>query len=239
MTNVKIFLVGGAVRDRLMGKVSNDWDFSVQADSFDAMRDWMIENNFEIFLETPQYHTIRARRKGAWNFGEFDLTNKGFDFVLARQDGEYSDGRRPDEVIPGTIFDDLARRDFTMNAMAIDEDGFVLDPFDGQSALQSQTISCVGNVTRLEEDGLRMLRAIRFAIQLDFTLSPEVFGFLSDPDNVKFIRNVSVDRIRDEMHKCFKIDTLETMYYLSLFPWLANYIFTETGLWLMPTSKSH
>jgi len=239
MTEVTIFLVGGAVRDHLMGMASNDWDFSVQAESFDAMREWMIENDFEIFLETPQYHTIRARRKGTWHFNQFDLTNKGFDFVLARQDGEYSDGRRPDEVTPGTILDDLARRDFTINAMAINEVGLVIDPFDGQSAIKSETISCVGDITRLKEDGLRMLRAIRFAIQLDFILSTDVFMFLANPDNEKYLRNVSVDRIRDEMYKCFKIDTMETMYYLSLFPWLANYIFTETGLWLMPTSKTN
>lgn len=233
---VNIYLVGGAVRDHLMGKTPKDFDFSVVAKSYDDMREWIFENNFEIFLETPQYLTIRARRKEPWTFAGFDMSGLTFDFVLARQDGAYSDGRRPDEVTPGSIFDDLARRDFTMNAVAIDTDGNIIDPFDGQRDIALNIIRCVGGIERLHEDGLRMLRAIRFAVQLGFRLDHDILEILRDWDSLEYIVNVSTDRIRDELEKALRISTLETLYWLTHFEWLSCYIFEEAGLWLKPTS---
>jgi tRNA nucleotidyltransferase (CCA-adding enzyme) len=233
---VKLYLIGGAVRDHLMGKTPKDFDFSVVAESYDVMREWINENNFEIFLETPQYLTIRARRMEPWIFAGFDMSGMTFDFVLARQDGAYSDGRRPDEVTPGTIFDDLARRDFTMNAVAIDTNGSIIDPFGGQKDIAASVIRCVGGVERLHEDGLRMMRAIRFAVQLDFMLDGEIIEMMSDPSSVDHIVNVSTDRIRDELEKALRISTMETLYWLRNFHWLGWYIFEEAGLWLKPTS---
>lgn len=233
---VKLYLVGGAVRDFLMGKTPKDFDFSVVAESYDAMREWLVENSFEIFLETPQYLTIRARRSDSWTFAGSDMGGLTFDFVLARQDGAYSDGRRPDEVVPGTIFDDLARRDFTMNAVAIDTDGAIIDPFGGQKDISLGVIRCVGGIERLHEDGLRMMRAIRFAVQLGFKLDHSILEVLRDWDSLQYIVNVSTDRIRDELEKALRINTLETLYWLTHFEWLSSYIFDEAGLWLKPTS---
>ncbi len=102
---VKIYLVGGSIRDQLLGLKSKDLDYAVEAGSYEEMRDYIKENG-KIFLETPEYLTIRAHLKNG----------EPADFVLCRKDGEYSDGRRPDKVTPGTLYDDLARRDFTVNA---------------------------------------------------------------------------------------------------------------------------
>ena len=108
-----IYQVGGSLRDECLGRPCKDFDFSVEAPSYEAMREHLVQDGYTIFLEKPEYLTIRARfPKG------HPQERVCADFVLCRKDGFYSDGRRPDTVEPGTIYDDLARRDFTMNAMA-------------------------------------------------------------------------------------------------------------------------
>jgi tRNA nucleotidyltransferase (CCA-adding enzyme) len=236
---VKLYLVGGAVREIVRGfpEKVKDWDFAVSARSFSHMREYLIENGFEIFLETPQYFTIRARApKDTFTFAGLDMTGKTFDFTLCRSEGEYSDGRHPDEVKVGTIRTDLARRDFTMNAIALDAAGGIIDPFGGAEDIKTGLIRCVGTTERLREDSLRMLRAIRFAIQLDFDLSNDIIGFLSDANNALLLENVSHERIREELTKCFKADTLETLYYLQRYHVIASLIFSG-GMWLLPTVK--
>jgi tRNA nucleotidyltransferase/poly(A) polymerase len=188
-------------------------------------------------LETPQYLTIRARRKDVWTFAGFNMTGRTFDFVLCRKDGAYSDGRRPDEVAAGTILDDLARRDFTMNAIAIDADGLIIDPHNGTADIGEKVIRCVGGVERLYEDGLRMMRALRFRVQLDFTFDDAIRYELNGSHNIKYLRSVSADRIRDELEKALRIDTMETLGLLLDFLWIGTFIFEETGIWLKPTSK--
>ena len=152
----KFYEVGGAVRDEILNLPTNDLDYAVEAESYEAMREAVLERGGEIFLESPEYLTIRAKVPG---IGPAD-------FVLCRKDGAYSDGRHPDRVEPGTLLDDLARRDFTMNAMAVDiENGKLYDPHDGRKDMEAETIRCVGVAEeRFEEDALRILRAIRFAI---------------------------------------------------------------------------
>jgi tRNA nucleotidyltransferase (CCA-adding enzyme) len=239
ITGTKIYLVGGAVREIVRGfpdKVK-DWDFAVEAESFLHMKKWLEDSGFHIFLETPQYFTIRARapREG-FTFAGMDMAGRTFDFALCRTDGEYSDGRRPDDVAVGTIESDLSRRDFTMNAIAMDASGKLVDPFGGQQDILRKEIRCVGSVERLREDSLRMLRALRFSIQLGFSLSPEVSIFLYIASNADLLDNVSEDRIRDELTKMFKCDTCESLYVLNSYDWLSTKIFSG-DLWLMPTAK--
>jgi len=239
LDNVSIYLVGGAVREIVRGfpEKVKDWDFAVAARSFDEMRDYLIENGFEIFLETPQYFTIRARApKDTFTFAGLDMTGKTFDFTLCRSEGDYTDGRHPDSVEVGTIREDLARRDFTMNAIALDAAGGLIDPFGGAEDIKVGLIRCVGGTERLREDSLRMLRAIRFAVQLDFNLSNEIVGFLYDVNNVPLLDNVSSERIREELTKAFKADTLETLYYLQSYHALTASIFSG-DMWLLPTVK--
>lgn len=236
---VNIYLVGGAVREIVRGNDSKvkDWDFAVEAESFDAMRDWLNENGFEIYLEKPEYFTIRARApRNGFSFAGRDMGHLTFDFALCRTDGEYSDGRRPDSVEVGTIHSDLSRRDFTMNAIAMDSSGTLIDPFDGEKDIRLQTIRCVGSTDRLKEDSLRMLRALRFAVQLEFDLSLNIRNFLLEGENADLLDKISVDRIRDELHKMFKLDMEESFYYLTEYPWIIRKL-VQCGIWLEPTTK--
>lgn len=238
-TEVSLYLVGGCVRDMIMGNPNpKDVDFAVEAKSFDHMRQWMVERGFHIHAETPKYFTLRAKApKSGFSFAGRDYSGKDFDFALCRTDGEYKDGRHPDSVEVGTIHTDLSRRDFTMNAIAMDASGAFLDPFGGVEDIGTRTIRCVGSVERLVEDGLRVMRALRFAIQLDFFLDEEVIEFLDSMASVMALHNVDPQRIQQEMTKSMRINTYATMGLLYEYPMIAKYIFNETGIWLKPTDE--
>ncbi len=217
----KYYLVGGAVRDSFLGKNSKDKDYAVEAESFEAMRSDITAKGGKIFLEKPEFLTICAR------FGRDTA-----DYVLCRKDGAYSDGRHPDQVEIGTIRDDLARRDFTMNAIALDEEGKLIDPFGGYADIHMKIIRCVGDVGRLEEDALRMVRAIRFAITLDFEMNEDIRIFVRH--NADKLRQISQERVREELTKCFAHDTILTLSMLMQYPGIAGVAF-EGKMWLKPT----
>lgn len=232
-----MYLVGGAVRDHYRGRKSKDWDFAVEAESFSAMRDWLNNNGFKIFAETPKYLTLRARADmDRFQFGTLDLTGTTFDFTLCRTEKDYTDGRHPDSVEIGTIYDDLSRRDFTMNAIALDRVGRTIDPFDGVKDIHDCRIRCVGGVERLEEDGLRVIRAIRFGVQLVYMFDEEVHKFLKSKAAVKALSKISEDRIREELNKAFRADSYATIYYLLRYPKISEHIFNNTGISLEATS---
>lgn len=224
----KFYLVGGAVRDKLLGKPCKDYDFAVEADSFEAMRAEIINRGGEVFLEKPQFATIRAKMPFAR-----EITCA--DFVLCRRDGYYSDGRRPDSVMPGSLIDDLSRRDLTINAIAEDETGHLIDPFNGCCDLQYKRIDTVGNpYARFSEDSLRMLRAIRFAITKGFKIEPRVEQALHNPELVEKLNNVSDERIREELLKCFRHNTPITLDFLRKFDKI-GFLVLSGKLWLKPT----
>lgn len=226
--NAKFYRVGGCVRDSIMGIKSKDIDFSVEASSYEEMKKSIIQRGCDIKVEKPEFFTIRA----------IDKILGGVDFVLCRKEGAYSDGRRPDSVESGTLFDDLSRRDFTMNAIAQDDDGNIIDPFDGKKDIEQKLIKCVGKATdRFSEDSLRILRAVRFAVTKDFDLSIDIHQILHDPHFIDLLGNVSQERIREELFKMFKQDTLKSLLIFEMYPLLKEKIFSG-GLWLMPTSKS-
>jgi tRNA nucleotidyltransferase (CCA-adding enzyme) len=240
MTEPQMYLVGGAVRDKLLGLRPHDFDFTVVADSFEAMKEFLVrEFSVEIFLETPQFVTIRGRfPKGqALEWGGFDMTGQACDFVLARKEGVYTDGRRPDTTEPGTLLDDLARRDFTVNAMAMDSKGVIIDPHHGFEHVFPKQLIAVGDAgNRMYEDPLRVLRAIRFAVVKGFTISTEL-SYAMETERVLTRMKIatSVERVRVELEQCFRFDTLKTLRTLDKFPSIRNYIFEETNLWLKPT----
>jgi tRNA nucleotidyltransferase/poly(A) polymerase len=231
------YLVGGAVRDLLLGKKPKDFDFAVEASSYEAMRNWLLESGFEIFLEAPEYFTIRARHSGPWIFADMNLSTHTFDFVLCRRENAYSDGRHPDSVEVGTIYDDLARRDFTMNAMAIAENGQFIDPYDGKDDIEEKLIRCVGDTDRLIEDALRVFRVIRFAVVLSFDIDDPILDLIESGYPIQFMDNVSVERIREELNKAFTYSSYATLLQLERFSHLQKWVFTETDLWLTPTLK--
>lgn len=234
---MKIFEVGGCVRDSFLGVHSKDIDFSVEAPSFKAMREHFQNEGFRIFVENEEFLTIRAR------FPETsDTPNLCADFVMCRKDGYYSDGRRPDEVIPGTLFDDLSRRDFTINAIAKDvETGQIIDPFNGIQDIQKKIIRCVGNpIDRFHEDSLRVLRALRFSITKGFEIHESIFETFEMTTLHSKLKNVSCERKREELTKMFAKDTLASMELIVSLPkGLKESIFDKNDrLWMKATLES-
>lgn len=227
---IKLFEVGGHVRDSLLGIKSKDIDMAVEAPSWEAMREFVIANTQKVFLEKPEFLTIRA-------LGHDGLPK---DFVLCRKDGAYSDGRRPDAVEPGTILDDLSRRDFTVNAIARDtETGELFDPFNGAVDLKARRLRCVGTaVDRFGEDSLRIIRAFRFWVTKDLIPDSDIIAIFQDPHWAESLQAVSTERIMEEMKKCFSHSTPKTLHLLGqLDSHLIHEIFAHE-LWLKPTMES-
>lgn len=226
--DIKLYRVGGFVRDELLGVRSKDLDFAVEAPSYEAMVEYVRERG-EIYLESPQFWTVRAHIKG----------KLPADFVLCRKDGQYSDGRRPDSVSVGTLHDDLSRRDFTMNAIAVDEvSGEYIDPFNGRIDLSNRLIRCVGNAyDRFFEDSLRLLRAIRFKIVKGFKLHEDIVECLNTVALAERLSAVSDERKREELHKCLAHNTPATLAILGEHSLISEAVFGSKKLWLMPTMK--
>jgi tRNA nucleotidyltransferase (CCA-adding enzyme) len=224
----KFFQVGGSVRDKILGVQSKDIDYAVETESFDTMRDAILARGGKIFLETPQYFTIRAH-----------VPNLGAtDYVLCRKDGEYKDGRHPETVTAGTIMDDLARRDFTMNAIAIDTDtGEILDPHNGRADIEKHMIRCVGEpLKRFTEDRLRVFRALRFAITKNFVIDTKIMSMVQFMSVAQF-DGVSTERIREELMKAFKADSWRTMDYLVDFMPVLGQVTRARNIWFKPTTE--
>lgn len=214
---MKIFLVGGAVRDRLLGIDSKDLDYVMVLDDiqnltveqgYEIMRDYMIEEGYTIWLETPEMYTIRAKfPKGHKN------EKQDADFVLARKEVGYEEGTRRPILELGTLYDDLSRRDFTVNAMAADEYGNITDPFNGLKDLHDRVLRTPldPSITFLD-DPLRVLRAIRFYITKNFSLSALILEAIDNHEVlVKLKQVVSKERIREELLKMMKYDTIRTI----------------------------
>ena len=195
--------VGGCVRDLLLGRTPEDWDITT------AARPETVMALFEKTVPTGVSHgTVTVLLDGA-----------SLEVTTFRADVGYSDGRHPDAVVFGDSLEhDLARRDFTVNAMALAEDGGVIDPFGGQRDLAQRLIRAVGDPTvRFREDALRMLRAIRFAAQLDFSIEEHTFAALSAlAENA---RHVSGERIKTEVEMTLLSPRPETAF-----------LFLSTGL---------
>jgi tRNA nucleotidyltransferase/poly(A) polymerase len=233
---VEIFLVGGAVRDEIMHEVlgtplpkKNDIDIAVEAESYEEMKQFVLESGGDIKVESPQFFTIRAL--SMWQ-GE----KRPIDYTLCRKETDYTDGRHPDKVTLGTIEEDLARRDLTINAMAIRiSDETLLDPFGGKEDIQQRLIRCCGDVeTRCSEDYLRVLRILRFSITLGFKIHPDTETILYHPLYIENLFNtVSDERIREEFTKMFKHDTGRTLDALNEYPLIKRKMVKM--LWLRPT----
>jgi tRNA nucleotidyltransferase/poly(A) polymerase len=230
---MRMWKVGGCVRDALLGKESKDIDFAVEAESYEAMLAELEGQGFEIFEPRPLFATVRAHFPR--DHEQFGKTTA--DFVLCRRDGFSSDGRRPDEIFAGTLMDDLARRDFTMNAIALDpESDALIDPFDGQSDILLGVIRFVGDpMTRLREDSLRALRALRFSITKGFTIVPESLVAIESPETAERLVSVSTERVRDELHKMFIHDTPASFALLASVPDHLRSAILRPGLKLLPT----
>lgn len=210
---IEIYEVGGCIRDDILGLPTKDIDFVVIAPSYEVMRQHLILSGFRIYVEKEEFATIRACVPET---SPLRKRTKDADFVLARKDGPSSDGRRPDYVEPGTLHDDLSRRDFTMNAMARSVSGEIIDPFGGQEDLRDGLIRFVGDpMERIEEDGLRVLRAFRFIVTKKLAPTSLTLQAILSPKAVRMLSCVSIERVREEMEKMFKADTITTLAWIS------------------------
>jgi poly(A) polymerase len=241
MRNVKIYQVGGAVRDKILGLISKDIDFSFVIEdtqnlsvkeAFSIMEVYLKVNHYDVFLSTPEMYTIRAKFPN-------DHINKGLvaDFVLARKELEYIPDTRKPVVIPGTLFDDLQRRDFTVNAIAEDEEGNLTDPFNGLDDIRDKILRTpIKSLITFKDDPLRVLRALRFKITKGFEFNDEIHQTLQLYD-ASLLNVVSTERIREELFKMFSFNTLKSLKILNDYPQFKNYIFKNNLLWLKPTME--
>jgi tRNA nucleotidyltransferase (CCA-adding enzyme) len=179
------YIVGGCVRDSLLNRQLKDWDITSSA---------LPEEIVTLFE-----HTIPTGIKHGTVTVVINKNN--YEVTTYRIDGEYSDNRHPDEVVfTRSLKEDLSRRDFTINALAYNETDGLVDIFNGVDDLKNKIIKCVGEADkRFNEDALRMLRAIRFACQLQFNIEEETYSSIFR--NSHLLKNVSAERIRDELTK--------------------------------------
>lgn len=183
------FIVGGCVRDLILGQIPKDWDITTSAKPVEVML--LFPDTYPTGL---QHGTITV------SLGE-GIENH-FEVTTFRVEGEYLDGRRPNEVIfVVNVKEDLARRDLTINAIAYDPiSQQMIDPFGGQEDLKNKVIKAVGNANeRFQEDGLRIMRAARFAARFNYEL--ELNTFYGMKKNLDTLHKVSIERIQDELCK--------------------------------------
>lgn len=185
------YFVGGAVRDSLMGRAVSDWDAATDASPSDVMKLYR-----HVIPTGVKHGTVTVRWKGA-----------SIETTTFRIDGAYADGRRPDDVkFTSNLEDDLSRRDFTINGMAADPfSGAVIDVVGGLSDLDERLVRAIGDPdVRFGEDGLRPLRAVRFAARLGFAIEEGTLAAM--PRALGRTRLVSSERIRDEFTKIIMAD---------------------------------
>lgn len=184
------YIVGGCVRDSVLGRTPQDWDITTSA--------------------TPEQTKALFRRTIDTGIEHGTVTimmdHVGYEVTTYRVDGKYEDHRRPKEVtFTASLLEDLKRRDFTINAMAYNEQEGLVDIFGGAEDLRRGIIRCVGvPQERFDEDALRILRAVRFAAQLDFEIEAKTRQAIRE--KAEFLRDISAERIQVELAKLITSD---------------------------------
>ena len=181
------YLVGGCVRDILMGNVPYDYDITTNATPEETIECFA---DYTVIPTGIKHGTVTVVSDG-----------KNIEITTYRIDGDYKDSRHPEAVkFTRNLENDLSRRDFSMNAMAMDKDGNIVDIFGGEQAINEKTISCVGNPdTRFKEDALRILRCLRFSSTLCFDIERKTEESIFK--NMHLIKNLSAERIFSEVSK--------------------------------------
>lgn len=183
------YAVGGCVRDSIMGKTPNDWDMTSSALPRETIN--IFEGlGLKVIKTGIKHGTVTVLFEG-----------EPFEITTFRIDGEYSDCRRPDEItFTRSLEEDLKRRDFTVNALAADKNGFVKDFFGGKEDIDNKILKAIGDPDkRLSEDALRIMRALRFSSVLGFTIDAELKKSLKR--NRELLKNIAAERINAEFSK--------------------------------------
>lgn len=184
------YVVGGCVRDSILGRVPQDWDITTSALPL------QVKELFRRTIDTGLQHGTVTIMQG----------EEGFEVTTYRIDGEYEDGRHPKDVtFTPNLEEDLLRRDFTINAMAYSDRRGLVDLYDGIGDIERKTIRCVGDpMARFGEDALRMLRAVRFSAQLGYTIEPATRDAITKLAGT--LEKISAERIRTELVKLLVSD---------------------------------
>lgn len=233
MCPIQIFRVGGCVRDQFLGRASKDIDFSVvlgehadilrpsqdtgfsmsASEGFSTMREWLLSEGLEIFEETPSKFTIRGKLPKEHRLSKWGNV---VDFVLARREHGYTPGTRSPIVSVGSLYDDLARRDFTVNAMALDMEDNLIDLFNGQQDIERRLlVTPLDPRVTMMDDPLRFLRALRFSVTLGFTYHRSILQVVDASFLDKFKQVISPERISAELTKMMKHDVVLSLELLS------------------------
>lgn len=215
------YIVGGCVRDILLGRSPEDWDITTSAKPLE------IKQIFHKTIDTGIAHgTVTVL-----------LEKEGYEVTTYRIDGEYEDSRHPKSVeFTSNLVEDLKRRDFTINAMAYHPDEGLIDVFGGKEDLQQGVIRCVGDpLNRFEEDALRMLRAIRFSGQLNFLIDPNTKDAIVKKAST--IQRISAERIHVELNKLLLSNYPEKLM-LAYEMGITKYILPEFDLMLETTQNN-
>lgn len=196
-TQFEAYIVGGCVRDCILQRVPKDWDICTNATPEEVMT---LFNKYTIIPTGIKHGTVTLV-----------INDDNYEITTFRTDGDYSDGRHPDNVtFASTLEEDLSRRDFTMNAIAYSPYKGLADPFDGLYAIRRKAIICVGDgFDRFQEDGLRILRAYRFAATLNFNLNANITSELKA--NRGRLLGISKERVRDELNKIIVSNNLKPL----------------------------
>jgi len=206
------FIVGGCVRDSILNIKPNDYDITTNANPNEIID---IFNDYKIIDTGIKHGTV-----------SIILNDNIYEITTYRIEGEYENNRRPKNVeFTSNIEEDLRRRDFTINAMAYNEKLGIIDKFNGLEDLKKRTIKTVGNPDeRFEEDGLRMIRAIRFSSKLGFIIEKNTLNSIYK--NAYIIKNISIERINDEFTKTLLSDNPQNvalLYKTNIFRYLGIY----------------
>ena len=187
------YVVGGCVRDSMLGREPHDWDICTPALACELLVEFE-EKGYKVIPTGLQHGTITVH-----------LNGNNYEITTFRRDGEYSDGRHPNSVeFTSDLIYDLERRDFTMNAIAYNPEEGLIDPFNGCQDIQNRIIRCVEDPNeRFREDGLRILRALRFAAQLNFTIDSLTEEAMLN--NKELINGLSMERINSEFTKMIDV----------------------------------
>ena len=237
----EIFEVGGCVRDEILGVSTKDIDFTFVLGNthmtvdqgWDEMLTFLNSQGFKIFLETKDCFTVRAMFPKGHQHESLVA-----DFVMARKEVGVIAGTRKPILELGSLSDDLRRRDFTVNALAKDINGVIIDEWNGINDLKEMVLKTpLDPIITLADDPLRLLRALRFSITKEFRIDKSLMEAMLQPGLLKKLQDVvSQERIRAEIQKMMKHDTVKSIKLIQAVPGLLEVIFTD-GMWLMPTTK--
>jgi tRNA nucleotidyltransferase/poly(A) polymerase len=229
---MELFLVGGYVRDQLLGVASpsKDKDYLVVGcESYNQLVGRLLIRGYKIGQLYEEKFTVRAITPD---------TKEWCDFVWARKDGEYING----EMIncsPGSFEDDILRRDYTINALAMNESGEVIDIVGGVNDIKSHLLRCVGDpAIRFREDPRRITRGIRFIVQFGLTPHESIVECWQDPAVLLNLIDFKYqEKVKEELNKAFALDSLRTLKILKKFSLIENVVFNNLRLKIQLTNK--